>query len=68
MANYSMTCTCGYEMSLESGSRDQAVAQFKAMMDEKGIEQHFTEHHKPGEQRPTVAQVHAMVDQVVAAR
>ncbi len=68
MANYSMTCTCGDEMSIESSSREAAVAQFKAMMDEKGIEQHFAEHHKPGEQRPTVEQTHAMVDQMVAAR
>lgn len=68
MAHYSMTCTCGYETSIESTSRDEAIAQLKSMMDEPGIEQHFAEHHKPGEQRPTVQQAHAMIDQMVAAR
>jgi hypothetical protein len=65
MANYSMTCSCGYQMSLEAPNRNAAVSQLQSMMDARGIEQHFAEHHKPDEQRPTVEQVHGMIEQLV---
>lgn len=66
MANFSMTCTCGDTMTIEAPSRDDAVGQFKAMMDEAGIAHHFAEKH-PGEAPMPVEQAHAMLDQAVVA-
>ena len=62
-----MTCTCGDTMTLEAQDREGAVAQFKAMMDEKGIAAHMNEKH-PGKPMISVADCHAMIEkQVVAA-
>ena len=54
-------------MTVEAGDRGGAVAQFKAMMDEKGIADHMKANH-PGEPLISVADCHAMIEkQVVAA-
>ena len=67
MTAFKMTCTCGDTMTVDAENREGAVAQFKAMMDEKGIAAHMAEKH-PGEPLISVADCHAMIDsQVVAA-
>ena len=67
MNKFSMTCSCGDTMTVEAESREEAVRQFKSMMDEVGIKAHMTEKH-PGEPVISVAECHAMIEkQVVPA-
>ena len=66
MANFSMTCTCGDIMSVDAADREAAVAQLKAMMDQEGVERHMRERHSPSDPKPSVEQVHAMIDQMLA--
>ncbi len=61
---YSMTCSCGYKMEKEAATRADAVAALKADMTEEAITKHMKEMHKPGEVVPTVAEVHAGIDQM----
>ncbi len=51
-------------MTVDAADRAGAVAQFKTMMDEKGIAAHMTEKH-PGQPVISVADCHAMIDQQV---
>ena len=67
MANFSMTCTCGDTMTVDAPNREAAVGQFKAMMDEAGIDAHMAARHSASEPKPTVAQAHAMIEQTIAA-
>ncbi len=66
MANYSMTCTCGHTMAIEAANRDDAVAKFKVDMTQEALDEHFRERHQPTEQKPTLAQAHASIEQLVA--
>lgn len=62
-----MTCTCGDTMTVDAENREGAVAQFKGMMDEKGIADHMNAKY-PGQPLVSVADCHAMIEkQVVAA-
>lgn len=62
---YSMTCSCGHEMSAEAATRQDAVAKMKAMMTQDYLDQHLAEKHA-GEPKITLAQAHAQVDQMLA--
>jgi hypothetical protein len=62
MNKYSMTCTCGQEMTTDADSREQAVEKFKEMMSEGAIAQHCAEKH-PGEPIPTKEQCDMMIEQ-----
>ena len=54
-------------MTVEAENREGAVAQFKSMMDEKGIADHMNKNH-PGQPVISVTDCHAMIEkQVVAA-
>ncbi|MFY9493484.1 MAG: hypothetical protein WAP55_03345 [Minisyncoccia bacterium] len=66
MASFKMTCKCGDMMTVEAADKDAAVAQFKTMMDEKGIAAHMGEKH-PGEPLIPVAECHAMIEKEVVA-
>ena len=66
MSMFKMTCSCGDEMTLEAGSREDAVSKFKEMMDEKVIASHMSEKH-PGEPVISVADCHAMIEKQVVA-
>ena len=66
MADFSMTCTCGHTMTMDAANRDEAVAKFKAGMTQEALDQHFRERHQPTEQKPTLAQAHASIEQMVA--
>jgi hypothetical protein len=67
MANYSMTCTCGHTMTLDAGSREEAVSKFQAGMTQQALDEHMVQYHQPGEARPSLAQAHAMIEQQVVA-
>lgn len=60
-----MTCSCGDVMTVEAGSREEAVGKMKGMMDETAVAAHMSEKH-PGEPMMSVAQVHAMIEQGLA--
>jgi predicted RNase H-like HicB family nuclease len=62
---YSMTCSCGDVMSVQGGTREEAVKNLKAMMNEKTVAEHMKKH--PGEEVPSVEQVYAMIEQDLKA-
>ena len=66
MASFSMTCTCGHVMTLDAANRDEAVTKFKAGMNQEALDQHFRQRHQPSEQKPTLEQAHAAIEQMVA--
>ena len=57
-----MTCSCGHTMSVEAGSKEEAVSKMKEMMTPETISAHASEKH-PGEPVPSVEETHAMIDQ-----
>lgn len=65
MNKYSMTCSCGDVMTVEAGSREEAVGKMKGMMNEAAVAAHMAEKH-PGEPAMLVDQVHAMIEQHLA--
>ena len=42
---YSFTCTCGHEMTVDVASREEAVSKLKGMMTEDAIKQHMADKH-----------------------
>jgi uncharacterized short protein YbdD (DUF466 family) len=66
MQKYSMTCSCGDTLTVDAESREQAVAQLKAMMDEQGIKAHMDAKH-PGKPYMSVAECHRQIDEQVVA-
>jgi hypothetical protein len=67
MASYSMTCSCGHTMAIDAGNREEAVARFKEGMTQTVLDEHWREHHQSTEQKPTLAQAHASIEQMVKA-
>lgn len=59
---YSMTCTCGHEMTTEAGTRDEAVMKFKEMMGPEAAAAHTAEKH-PGEAVPSQEEIGMMIEQ-----
>ena len=51
-------------MPVEADSRAEAVSKLQAMMTEDMIAQHMKDKH-PGEPVPSVADIHAMIDQKI---
>jgi len=51
-------------MTVDAENRDAAVAQFKGMMDEAGINKHMSEKH-PGQPVISVADCHTMIERDV---
>jgi len=66
MASYRMTCSCGQVMSVEAGSREEAVRMLQGGMTQAALDGHMKQYHKPGEQKPTLQQAHTMIEQNVA--
>ena len=58
---YSMTCSCGDVMSVEAGSRGEAVTKMKEMMNEEAVAKHVAEKHP--NMTMTVQDAHAAIDQ-----
>ena len=63
---YTMSCSCGDVMSVQGGTREEAVKNLKAAMTEKSVAEHMKQKH-PGEAVPSVEQVYAMIDQGLKA-
>ena len=51
-------------MKIESSTRDEAVSQLKAMMNESAVATHMKEKH-PGEPMMNVSQVHAVIEKTL---
>jgi len=66
MPKFSMTCSCGHEMSVDAATRQEGVAKMKAMFTKEAVDQHLADKH-PGEPPMTVAQVHGQIEQKLAA-
>lgn len=61
-----MKCTCGQVMKVEADTREEGVEKMKAMMDEKGIDDHWTAFHADGtDPKPTVEQSHMLIEQML---
>jgi hypothetical protein len=60
MPNYVMNCSCGDEMKIDAADRDEAVAKLQSAMTEPAIQAHMEEKH-PGEEVPTVEQIHDQI-------
>jgi hypothetical protein len=54
-------------MTLEAGSREEAVSMFKVGMTQQALDEHMAQYHQAGEARPTMEQAHAMIEQQVVA-
>ena len=66
MKNYSMACSCGQVMKVDGMTRDEAVAKLKSIMNQEGIDAHWSQFHKDDKNpKPPMVQVHAMVDQML---
>ena len=52
-------------MTVDASNRNDAVMQFKNMMNESAIKAHMAEKH-PGDPVMSVAECHAMIEQQVA--
>lgn len=66
MPKFSMTCSCGHEMSVDAVTREEGVANMKAVMTQDAVDQHLADKHS-GEPKMTVAQVHGQIEQMLAA-
>ena len=64
MQKFKMTCSCGDTMTVDASDRNDAVAQFKAMMSQEAINAHMAEKH-PGDPVMSMADCHAMIEQQV---
>jgi len=61
---YSMTCTCGHEVSADAATRGEAVAKVKAMWTQEAVDAHVKEKH-PGETM-SVDNAHREIDTKLA--
>jgi hypothetical protein len=66
MNNYSMTCSCGHTMTVDAGTRDEAIRKMQGMMTPEAVAKHMAEKH-PGQPVLQVSQVHAMIAQNIQA-
>lgn len=62
MDKYSITCSCGHEMSVEADTREEAVSKMKEEWNEDAVATHMADNHK-GEPPMSVAQAHAQIEQ-----
>jgi hypothetical protein len=67
MASYSMTCSCGQTMAVDASSREEAVRMLQGGMTQPALDDHMRQFHKPEEPKPTLAETHAMIEQMLAA-
>ena len=65
MKSYSMKCSCGQLLKVQADSREEGVDKMAAMMDEKGLDAHWSEFHKEGDTKPTVEQAHMLIEQML---
>ncbi len=59
---YSMTCSCGDRMTIKAGTREKAVRNMKALLNEAAVYEHMAQKHMR-DSVPTIEQVHAIIEQ-----
>jgi len=60
---YSMTCTCGHEMSVEAENREEAVMKMQEMMTPEAIAAHWSEKHMGEDMQPSKEEMDAMIEE-----
>ena len=69
---YSLTCTCGHEMTVEADSRDEGVQKMKDMMTQDALDAHWADKHQDDTNpKVTLEESHAQIEaglQEVAAQ
>lgn len=58
-----MTCTCGDVMTVDAGTKEEAVKKLKGMMTQEALTKHMADKHA-GQPVPTLAQSHEMIDKM----
>ena len=61
-----MTCSCGDVMSAQGSTREEAVKNLKAIMNEESVSEHMARKH-PGDKIPTDEQVYVMIERGLKA-
>jgi len=59
---YSMTCSCGDVMTVRGGTREKAIKNMKAIMNEVTVYEHMAQKHIR-DAVPTIQQVHTAIEQ-----
>ncbi|HEX9137035.1 MAG TPA: hypothetical protein VF905_08845, partial [Nitrospirota bacterium] len=59
---YNRSCSCGDVMTVEGGTREEAVKNMKMIMTDQAITEHMKQKH-PGEKVPSCEQVRTMIEQ-----
>ena len=63
---YSMTCTCGHDMSVDADSKEEAITKLTEMMTQEELDKHWADNHANDMgPKPTLEQSHAMIAQTV---
>lgn len=66
MKKFSTKCSCGYVLTVDAATKEEAATKMQQMMDQKALDAHWVEHHKNDTMpKPTVEQAHAMLAQGV---
>lgn len=63
--NYRMQCSCGLAFYRGGSTKEEAVEKFRALMTQDTFDEHISTYHGTGEQKPTLAQFHASIPQMV---
>lgn len=58
---YTMSCSCGDVVTVEGGTREEAVKNLKKRMTEQAVAEHMKQKH-PGEKVPTCEQIRSMIE------
>jgi len=62
MKKFKVDCKCGFGLSTEAETKEEAIAKMQEMMDEKGIYVHWAERHiNDTTPKPTLEQAHANI-------
>ncbi len=59
---YSMTCSCGDEITARARTRDKAVKKMKALLNEDAVYEHMAQKHL-GDAVPAIEHVHEVIEQ-----
>lgn len=67
MKKFSMKCSCGQVMDVEASSREEGIAKLQQMMDQAGLDAHWTQFHQNDTNpKPSVEQSNAVISQSLA--
>jgi len=63
---YSMTCTCGHEMTVDASTKEEAASKLKEGMTQDALNAHWADKHADDQNpKPSLEESHAMIEQNV---